>query len=100
VFERLYHASDIVVDEADEAVISGDRLARLFLVEGFIVNLTRAHRIDEGMMWTLRLRVIEWQRHFVLRIEVVPFWSRNQRKVRAHERNKKHPRLTVGILRA
>ena len=47
VLERLHQPADVVVDEADEAEVGGDRLAHLGrIVEALVVDLAGAHGLQ------------------------------------------------------
>ena len=86
VLERLQEPADIVVDEADETEIGGNRFAHFGrIIESLVVDLAGSHGLDIRVGRPLGLGVQPWPWHLVLGIKVVPLGPRDQGKVRADE---------------
>src|SRR5215831_12206240 len=93
--ERREQTADVVVDEADETEVGGDRLAQPGFVETLVVNLALAQRGDVGMIWPLVLGIEPRTRHPFLGIEIVPLRSCDQREVWADEGDEQNPALAA-----
>src|SRR5689334_14890786 len=96
VLERLQQAPDVVIDEAHEPEVGGNRLAHLaWLIEALVVDLAGSHGRQIGVVGPFGLSVEARPGHLRLRVQVVPFRSGDQRKMRAHQRHEQDPRLLV-----